>query len=151
MYKFQIEKLKDIIEEIKPLLEDHWEEVAWYKDKIKLNPDYDKYLKIEELDMVVVVTVRYNDKLIGYNINFINTNLHYSDHVFAVNDIVFLHPNHRHSGVALEMLSFTEEELKNRGVSVVTFHMKLAHPFKTLMEQAEFSPQEYIYSKFIGG
>ena len=150
MITYQVEKLETCLEEMKPLLEKHWEEVAWYKDEIDFNPDYDKYYQVEAIGMLHVVTVREDGELIGYNINFINAHLHYSDHKYAVNDIIFLKPEHRHASAAIDLISFTEKELKKLGVSVMTMHMKLAHPFKSLMEHVDFAPQEYVYSKLIG-
>ena len=150
MYKYQVEKIKDILPELKGLIQDHWEEVAWYKDKIPLSPDYDRYLQMEELGMIHTVTVRYEDELIGYDINFVSPHLHYSSTKYAANDIIFLHPLHRGAGVALGMLNFAEEKLKEEGVSVITIHMKVDNPFKSLMDLAGFKHQEYIYSRYIG-
>lgn len=148
--EYKAEFIKDVLEELKPLLEDHWEEVAWYKDKIKLNPDYEKYIMMQEANSLLFVTARDEGKLVGYNVNFLQYHPHYSDHIFAVNDIIFLHPDYRHGKVAKEMLEGTEELLKHLGVSVVTLHMKPAHPFQTLAEHCGFKQQEYVYSKFIG-
>ena len=53
--KYEAENLRDILEELKPLLKEHWEEVAWYKDKIKLKPDYEKYLGMEDQDKLLVI------------------------------------------------------------------------------------------------
>ncbi len=150
MITIKEEKLETCLEEMKPLLDKHWEEVSWYKDEVNFNPDYDKYYQIEKLGMLHVVTVRDDGELVGYNINFINAHLHYSDHKYAVNDIIFLSPEYRSGWNAKGMLDFTEECLKELGVSVVTVHMKTDHPFKSLMERTNFKQQEYIYSKFIG-
>lgn len=151
MITYQVEKLIDIIDELKPLLENHWEEVAWYKDKVKLNPDYDKYLEMDSTSVLHIVTARDEDVLVGYDINFLLPHGHYSDHLYAINDIIFLKPEYRHFGVAQEMVEYAEQELKNLGVSVITFHMKVAHPFHSLMEATGYQTQEYTYSKYIGG
>jgi GNAT superfamily N-acetyltransferase len=148
--EYQAEFIKDILHEIKPLLEDHWEEVAWYKDEIKLNPSYDKYIQMQEQNALLCMTVRDDEgTLIGYNINFLQYHPHYSDHVYAINDIIFLLPEYRHGNIAFKLLEATEQVLIHLGVSVVTVHMKPAHPFKTLAEASGFKQQEYVYSKFI--
>lgn len=150
MYTFHQEPLHKILDELKPLLEKHWEEVAWYQDTIKLNPDYDKYLTLEKADCLMVSTVRNEKELIGYNIHIIVPNLHYSDHLYAMNDIIFLAPAHRHAGLANELIDWSESLLEKKGVSVITYHMKLAHPFRSLMETTDYEPQEIIYSKRLG-
>ena len=148
--KYEAENLRDILEELEPLLKEHWEEVAWYKDKIKLKPDYEKYLGMEDQDKLLVTTARDNGKLVGYNVNFIAEHFHYSDHVYAVNDIIFVHPDYRHREVSAELINYTEELLKWKGVSVITLHMKPEHAFESLAKYCGFAKQEYVYSKYIG-
>ncbi len=106
---------------------------------------------MQEQNSLLFITVRDEEgELVGYNINFIHHHPHYSEHIYAVNDIIFLLPEHRHGLIAKELLDYTEQILKHIGVSVVTLHMKPTHPFKTLAEHAGFKQQEYVYSKYIG-
>lgn len=150
MITYQTESLSECIEEIKPLIEGHWEEVAVSKDKILLNPDYARYKEMDSLGLIHTVTVRDGEELIGYYVSFLYPNLHYKDHLYAVNDILYLHPSYRKNGVALNMLFFAEEELKKLGVSVITLHMKVDYPFHELCEAMGMKKIEYIYSKYIG-
>ena len=150
MITYQQEELRDVLDEMRPLFDKHWEEVAWYKESIKLNPDYDTYLAMAEMGRVVVVTARDEGELVGYNVMFLHTNLHYSDHVYGMNDIIFLHPDYRHSGIAKELIDLMETVLLEKGVSVITYHMKLAHPFESLMEECGFGKQEILFSKRLG-
>lgn len=150
MITLQEEKLEDILDELKPLLESHWEEVAWYKEQIELNPDYDRYLCLERAGCLHIVTARDDGELIGYDVSFIMPNMHYSDHTYACNDIIFLLPSYRHGQLAYDMVKHKESLLREKGVSVATYHMKLAHPFTRLMEATGFETQEYVYSKYIG-
>jgi len=151
MMEYKIESFNDVIEEMQPLLEAHWKEVAWYQDDIKLNPDRDRYEMLEEMGHLLIVTARDEEgTLHGYNVNFINYHPHYKDHLFAVNDIIYLNPKCRHKSLAVEMIAYTEGILKDMGVSVVTLHMKTDNPFVALAEHCGFSRQEYLYSKLIG-
>ena len=43
----QRECLASFKEDIKPLLEKHWEEVALHQGKIKLNPDWKEYARLD--------------------------------------------------------------------------------------------------------
>ena len=147
---YQVELLADCLDEMKPLLENHWEEIALNKDKIKLNPDYDKYLEIEKLGMVHVVTARDSLRMIGYFISIVSPHMHYSDHIYAVNDILFISPEYRRGEVAAGMFTFAEDALKNEGVSVITFSMKTDYPFDELAVYLGYRKVEYVYSKFVG-
>ncbi len=151
MATYAVEKLENCLEELVPLLELHWEEIALHKDKIKLNPDYSRYLVLEQQGVCHTVVVRGNTKqVIGYFISFVVPHLHYSDHLWAMNDIMFLHPDHRGGRTALKMMKFAEARLKELGVSVIQLHMKTDFPFERLAKFCGYDKVEYNYSKFIG-
>ena len=78
---YQVEKLADCLEEMKPFLQLHWEEVALYKDAIKLNPDYDRYFDLEKRGVLRVAIARDGDKMVGYFLTLTQEHLHYQDHI----------------------------------------------------------------------
>lgn len=144
------EKLKDCLEEMKPILRLHYEEIAMYKDKIPLDPDYSKYFLLEEEGIFHAVTVRDEGKLIGYFLSLVTPSIHYSQTVYAVNDILYVHPNYRLSGVGQEMFRFAEEKLKEKGADVIAIHMKTALPFDSLCKGMGYDYAERNYTKYIG-
>jgi len=150
MIEYKVEKLVDCLEEIRPLVEDHHEEVDMYKDKIKVNPDYDKYFAMEGLGIVHIVTARDDGKLIGYLISFVTPHIHYSDHKYATNDLIFIDASYRKTKTGFEMLKFAEESLKGEGVDVINITMKASHPFDSLCEGLGYTYSEKSYSKYIG-
>ncbi len=150
MISYNIEKFEEYEEEIKPLLEKHWEEVAVNKDKIKLNPAYDSYRRLDDVGALHSVVVRDGSTLIGYYISFIQPHLHYRDHKFALNDILYLDPAYRKTEAAVKMFEKAEEDLKARGVSVMGLHVKVTNRFDTLCDHLGFKKTEIMYSKFLG-
>jgi len=150
MITYQEENLKDCLDEVKVLIEMHWEEIALYKDKINLNPDFDKYLLLDSMGMLHVLTVRDGSKLIGYFISFIQPNMHYSDHVFATNDILYIDPSYRKGSVGYKLFKKAEESLIGIGVDVVLIHAKVKNDFKPLMDKLGYERVEYTYSKYVG-
>lgn len=150
MITYQEEKLKDCLDEMKPLLENHWEEIALNKDKIKLSPNYDQYLVLEDSGMLHIVTVRDEGVLIGYYVSFITPHLHYSDSVYAMNDVLFLLPDYRSADIGFNMFTYVEKCLRDKGVDVMMLHMKAKNPFHSLCEAMGMELIEYNYAKFIG-
>jgi len=150
MITFQEEPLVDCLEEMKPLLSEHWDEIALHKDKIKLNPDYDKYLLLDSLGMLHVVTARDGDLLVGYFISFLQPHMHYKDHTFAMNDILYIHPEYRKGSAGYKLFKYAEKSLKEIGVHVLMIHAKVKNDFKPLMDKLGFNRVEYNYSKYIG-
>lgn len=150
MLKFQEEKIKDFLEELKPLLEKHYEEIAYRKDKIKLNPDYERYLQLDALGLTHSITVRDGDRLVGYYISVLSPNLHYKDHLYSVNDILYIDTPYRGGTAAYRMFKFVEKKLKDKGVSVMTLHMKTEFPFDRLCTALGMDKLENLYIKYIG-
>lgn len=150
MIEYSVEKIEDTLEELVPLLEKHYEEIAMYQDKIEFNPDYDKYLSLEELGIIHLVTAREEGEIVGYHLSLVSPNLHYSDHLYAVNDIVFLKEELRKTKTGLEMFKYAEDTLKEKGVSVLTVHMKTKQPFDSLCEGLSYDYAERLYTKYIG-
>ena len=150
MITYSVEKFEDYEKEIKPLLKAHWEEVAINKDKVKLNPDYDSYRRLDSVGALHSVIVRDGTRLIGYFISFIQPHLHYQDHKFATNDILYLDPEYRNQEIATEMFTVAEIDLKEKGISVMGLHVKVTNRFDSLCDKLGFKKTEIMYSKFLG-
>lgn len=151
MIEYGVERLAECLEEIKPLLLDHYKEVAMYQDSIELNPDYDKYLSMDEAGLLHVVTARDDSRLVGYFISFVLPHIHYKDHKYAANDILFLDKEYRNAKAGVGLFSYAEDRLKEEGVSVMTIHMKTALPFDSICEGLGYDYAERIYTKYIRG
>lgn len=148
--KYQQEFLNTARPDAQKLLKDHWEEIALNKSKIALNPDWDAYEDLEQAGKLKVFTARTDDKMIGYFVVIVGVNLHYKDHIFAVNDILYLDKDYRKGRTGLKLIKFAETCLKEDGVSVLNINTKVHKPFDSLMEYMGFNLIERVYSKYIG-
>lgn len=149
MFKLSRETIDECAEELKPLIEAHWEEVAAYKDKIKFCPDYDRYKKLEEIGILYIYVLRNEaNEVIGYWTFISMPHLHYMGDVYAVNDLVFIEPKYRGIRVP-HWFRAIESDLKSKGVSVISYHMKTYAPFTKLMDHLGFDCQEYVYTKYV--
>lgn len=146
---FQVERVTDILDEVKPLLEAHWREIALYQDQFPLNPDYEKYLALDRAGVVHIVTARTAGELIGYYISFIMPHLHYRDCIVAMNDILFLKSEYRRGRTGMQMIAFAEEDLKRIGVNRMTIHVKTAHDFSPALLRMGFTEIERNFDKLL--
>lgn len=149
MIVFDQERFSDVVADLPPLLEKHWQEIALNQDKIKLNPDWPRYESLDLSGNLAIFTVRDDGKLIGYFVLFIMPHIHYSDHIFAVNDILFIDPEYRRGSMAIRFFKFAEEELKKRGTSVIVINSKVHAPFGKILERIGYSFAERIYTKAV--
>lgn len=143
--EFKSEKIAVALEEAKPLLKKHWEEISHYKD-IPFDPDYDQYLKLEELGITRSFSARTKDGiLIGYAVFFLRPHIHYKSTMMAHQDIVYVDKEHR--GIGFMLLKFCDEELKKEGVVVVTQHIKSKFNFGPMLERMGYELMDLIYVK----
>ena len=142
---YQRETVRGVLEEIKPLLERHWEEIATYKD-MPLDPDYPAYLVAEDRDRVRVFTARVDGVLVGYGVFFVG-NLHYKSSRIATQDILFVAPEYRGKMVGFRLIRFCDEQLRGEGIQVIYQHVKLAHDFGPMLGRIGYQPVETIHAR----
>lgn len=149
MISYKQEFIKDVKSECIPLIEKHWEEIALYQDTIKLSPDWDAYQQLEDSGNLKIFTARDESKLVGYYVVIVRSHIHYSDHLFAANDVIYLSKEYRSGNVAAKMIKFVEKCLKEDGVSVMIINSKTHAPFDILLKRLGFSHVENLFSKRI--
>lgn len=129
----RVERYDDVIEEIKPLLEMHWHEIATFKEAIPLDPDYERYRVMDESGMAVIIAARRDGRLVGYSIMFFVHHMHYRSTLFAANDILFLHPDERRGRTGVALIRASERIARERGARKISWHIKSAHDFSRLL------------------
>jgi GNAT superfamily N-acetyltransferase len=144
---YQQESLVTCEEDAKELLVQHWEEIALNKELIKLNPDWPAYYKLEEVGALKVFTARSEGNLVGYFVVICRPHLHYVDHVFAFNDVLYLNKSYRKGLTGAKLMKFAEKCLKEDGVSVMIVNTKRHKPFDSLLQWLGYTHVENIYSK----
>lgn len=148
------ENLTDsLIEEVRPLLEAHYREIAWRQDVIPLDIDVERYKELWEKGHVLVIAAREKDlTLVGYNVYLINQHLHYKSTVYAMNDVLYVTPGRRGYSIALKMLHVAETILKRRFERLVMgLHIKEDHDWGILAARAGYEKNESTWFKYIGG
>ena len=150
MINYQQEFLVTARPDAQKLLEDHWEEIALNKDKIALNPDWEAYEALEDAGKLKIFTARTDSRMVGYFVVLVGPNLHYKDHLFAVNDILYLDKDYRRGRTGIKLIKFAEQYLKEDGVAVLNINTKTHKPFVSLMAYLGFNLIERVYSKYIG-
>ena len=144
---FQREKIADIYKEAADLLIRHWNEIAMYKD-IRINPDMGAYLTLEQKGAAITLTARANKELIGYQVYLVAPNLHYKV-LQATDDLHFLHPAYRKTGIGLKMFRFGEAEMRKLGVVILLGRTKADPKLNhgAIFEYLGYDKQDVVYTK----
>ena len=150
MITCQVEPFPRFLEEVKPILPIHWEELALNKDKVPLDPQYDVYLARDARGEVIAVTAREDAKLIGYFVGFIAPGLHYKTCLTCTMDIFYVLPDHRGGNTGWYLFKTAEGELKRRGVQRLFVGSKLHKDASWLFEKLGYEEVERYYSAWLG-
>jgi len=148
---YQQEFLDQVENDILALLDLHYKEIALNQDKIKLNPDWDVYRALEEQGKLKIFTARDGSTLVGYFVVVVGVNMHYKDHTFACNDIIYLHKDYRKGFAGIKLIKFAKKCLTEDGVSVLTINTKVHQPFDKLLDRLGFNLIERVYSSYLQG
>lgn len=141
----------EIREEFSQLLYDHYIETRPY-DEYVLNIDWDTYKKLYDSGVVEFFTARdEEERIVGYTLYMVHPSLHYKDKIYAVMDLIYIDPEHRGNGLALDLIKYSEEMLlEERDVDLITMSMKTSCPFEKLAEKVGYDKMEYFYTKQLG-
>jgi hypothetical protein len=107
MITVAVEELHRCLEELKPLFDPHWRELAVNQDKVPLCPNYPLYLQREAAGEVLCVVARERGAVVAYFVGFIAPGMHYMTCLTLTMDIFWLHPDYR----AQDSLSQLEEDM----------------------------------------
>ena len=145
---FGIESIDQWYDDIQPLLNRHWSEIAVYKD-IPLDPNWEFYRRADSSGILVTYTARDGVELVGYSLYFIlPTHHHYKGSAWATSDINWIVPEYRRQGIARGLFDLAESDLRKRGVVVVHTNAKTDHPdLGKLLQSRDYRLVEHGYQK----
>lgn len=143
------ETIASMWDEMQCLLAEHYEEIAADKQAIPLAPNRERYASLEEAGNTFSLSARADGVLIGYSVFFVNTHIHYSRTLVAVNDVIFVSKEFRTSRAGIVLLKESERLLRERGVVKVVWHVKPVLDWSAILERMGYSPLETLYGKLL--
>jgi len=150
MLTAQIERLTDVLPELKPLLPQHYDDLSLHRAHgVPLQPQFGTYLDRDAQGMVVCATLRQGGLIVGYKIGFVAPGLHYETCLTASPDIFFIAHEYRGGTGALKLFRCYEGELRRRGVSLWMDGSKNHKSTERLFMALGFQPTETVFSKWL--
>lgn len=147
MIEIRHEGMLDVYDEARDLVEAHWREIATHKD-IRLEPDIARYRAFDRLGVLRCFTARLGGTIVGYAVFIVQAHLHYAESIQALQDVIYVAPEHRRKGVGRMLSAVAEKALKEEGVQEIHQHVKKAHPELGFMLAADgYVETETIMSK----
>ena len=146
---FARELLCEVVQEVQPLLVEHYDELTLNKQVVKLDPMWSEYALLEQLGRFVVFTARNEGELVGYSAYFVTKHLHYAGLTCAQNDVLFLRRDHRRGTTAIRFLDFCEQQLREQGVQKLTYHIKFSLDWRPVLHRRGFRDEEVMVAKLL--
>ena len=144
--KIEDEAFNDFMRTMSGLFEQHYDEIAHYKD-IPLNVDIENYRILAKAGFLKIFKASQSGSVIGYAVFIVKTNLHYSQSLQAVQDVLFIQKDRR--GFGSEFIKYCDERLKEKGVEVVYHHVKSKHDFSPLLERQGYELIDKVYGRVL--
>lgn len=157
--KYAVEPFMERIEELKPLLIDHWRELALNQDKVPLDVRWEVYEEACKNNGLLFVTMRDEGKLAGYFVGFVAPGLHYRACLTLQMDVFWIHPDYRGED-SLEkveelmhaegLFKMVQAQAKLRGVQRIFAGSKLHKDASFLFEQLGYTEVERYHTLWVG-
>ncbi len=94
------------------------------RDGLPLVPDWGQYRRLERAGVYKAIGAIQAGRLIGYNSFFVQPTLHHSTSILAINDLVYIAPEHRKGLAGALLITRAESMLKGLGVRKIVYASK---------------------------
>lgn len=148
--QFAIETIDQVLDDMAWLWDIHWQEIALDRAKVPLNPDVDTFRALEDAGLLLIVTARDGEKMVGYHVSIVRPHLHYKQSLTAYADMYFIHPDYRQGMTGVRLFKYLEERLRERGVERIYQGTKVHKDMGRLFERLDYKETERLYVKWIG-
>lgn len=108
LFVLQVERFRDVQDEVVPLMEAFWRETRGADTGIRPSVNTERYVFLEAIGQFYLVTVRADEKLVGYfGVQLTRDPL--ADVLLGYEDSVYLRKEYRHGHSAALLFRFAEE------------------------------------------
>jgi GNAT superfamily N-acetyltransferase len=119
-----IERARDL--GLDDMLALHWEEIEDHRDVSPMDVDWPRYKALERAGQLKIGALLLGGRMVGYNVFFLHAPLHSRSTLWAVNDVLWLDPEHRRGWAGVKLLKAAEQGLRKMGAKVILYSAKEA-------------------------
>ncbi len=148
--EFGWERFFSIAHELPPLFLEHWRELALNRDVIPLDPDWDKYYRLDVEGALRILTVRVpSGQLVGYVFLMVGPHLHYKSTLWGHVDMFWMEPVYRQGWTGVKLFKRLIQDAKKMEVANLTLatkHHFMDNRVTKLLQRLGFMPIETIHA-----
>jgi len=114
------------------LFEDHCQELE--DSRVAFLPDNNRYLALDDLDMLIALGAYVDGHMIGYSVSVIYRHGHF-DEILATNDSLYVDPAYRRGPIGWKLILSTEKSAQECGVSRMLWTAKCNSNLEMLLDK----------------
>ena len=114
------------------LFENHFQELE--DSRAAFLPDKNRYLALDDLEMLIVLGAYVDEHMIGYSVSVIYRHGH-CDEILATNDSLYVDPDYRRGPLGWKLILSTEKSAQECGVSRMLWTAKCNSNLETLLQR----------------
>ena len=152
MITVAIERIELCFPELIQIFPEHWAELAVFKDRMPLAPQFAEYVARERTGRLFLATVRRDGRIVAYYTAQVAPGFHYGSTLTGTMDMAYIVPSERGRGLALPLFRCVEREMRRRGVQIWYAGFKAHNPLgmPEILDRLGFIPIDVYYGKWIG-
>lgn len=149
MLRIELERWGEFWPEARGLMKEHHEEISPEDRKGKFNPDFMMASQMDLMNVLMIVSARENEVLVGYCLWYLSTDLECAGMMIASQGPWFVTKGARKSTIGLKLMNTSLEALRARGVHSAMLHhwaKSQGVSLRKFFDRLGASPLETVYS-----
>ena len=134
-------QIVDYLDLVQPLLKANWDETGF---DFEFAPEFDKYIKAQEVGYVIALGAFEGEELIGYSTAFMYPHHFNPAIIMCATDALYVAPEHRNGTVGARLIIETEKLAKERGANMISWHTRAGTPLAEVMTKRGYTPADTI-------
>lgn len=127
------------------MIHDHRAEVPAV-ERTEFAPSREFYNNMQDVGAITTVTVRHNQKLVGYCMVLLQRSHHHPKSVQGIVDCIYVHPDHR-AKAGKRLIACTNNILAKQGITDVYHLVPDARDWSPVLVRDGFSKTETVWHK----
>lgn len=149
MITYQKQLFIQIMDELPPLILQHYDEVQVEEKGEPCEVDWQRYINLELAKSLHILTVREDGKLVGYFFNMVFPHLRHAKRLCSWSDVFFIHPAHRRGLVGARLFIENDKMLKSLGVQKNFISFKVHIDLRKLLKRLKYKLTEYVMCRWL--
>jgi hypothetical protein len=136
-----------LCEELLPLLKKNWVRTESYIGGLEVDPDFERYKRLDAMDMVTCVTARIEGLLIGYAIYFTSFSSHHKTVKTGHGDMIYVEDEPGMGHIVFDLLKECERLQRAANVFCTGWFVRKESRFYAILRSRGYVDDEIMMEK----